>query len=215
MKSSLISLSILFGLLFCNCTSKNKEPKTDNTTKESKAKNQIQQIDSSQVKKTDPLSEKDQILFIRAQFAEISKGIQNKKYELIEFKVEEEGTFIDYTRAQNKGKNKFLSISYCSDHGCEKTSYYFNEGKLLFKFFEKSNWFGETDELFEFRTYYMDNTSFKCLERSHKGPGGYEAISDQLQNTQQIEKTCSEKFDFASINNLLELTEENGPNYFE
>lgn len=207
-----VILYILFTAIFiCACAEESQSPipqkNTDTVLTPPILEDTLKEVQPQR-------THEEQINFIRQQYTQITEGTSSKTYDLIEFKHELEGTFIDYQRATKNGKNRFMSVSQCSDHGCTKTSYYFSNGKIIFKFEEESHWVGNTDILSEKRTYYLNNKSFKCLSRKLEGPGGYEAVKNSLQKTPQTSSECNESFDFAPIKDLLSLTPQTGPTYF-
>lgn len=156
----------------------------------------------------------EQIKFIREKFGTITTNRDNGNYSTIKFTVDDGGEFINYERSNKDDEVKFFSISYCSDHGCETTSYYFWDDQLIFRFIESSSWVGNTDEVYEKRTYYLDEIEIRCLEREHSGTGGYDKVKAQLAKIKQQTLDCSDTFDRSTISGLLNLTEDKAEEFF-
>lgn len=164
---------------------------------------------------TPQLTKEEQIQFIRKEFSYITSGVSSGEFNVTQFKSESEGTFIDYQRAEENEEIRLLSLSQCSDHGCDKTSYYFSDNKIIFVFKENSRWVGNQDELTEERIYYANDTSFNCLSRNLNGTGGYNKVHEDLQQIDQTETVKAEQFNYASIQEMFLLNDSTGPNYFK
>ncbi len=166
----------------------------------------VDYVQSIQLKRSS--NTEDRIVYIREKFAHITSGIKSGTYDTTHIQHAVGGEFANYERATFEDEIRFMSVAYCSDHGCVKTSYYFWEGALIFKFVEDSHWVMHTDEIVEKRTYYDNEQEIKCLERTAKGTGGYEVIKKKIGKTKQNEIPCSDRLDRSSMEALLQLTKE-------
>ncbi len=155
-----------------------------------------------------------QIKFIREKFGIITKKMETDAYSTVEFQVEGGGEFVVYKRSMDGADIRFLSVAKCHDHGCDKTSYYFWDNKLIFKYDENSLWVGRTDEVSEFRTYYLNESEIKCLTREKKGAGGYDEVKKLLSKTSQTKVNCHSLFNRKSIEGLLGLTKDKAAAFF-
>ncbi|WP_143525199.1 hypothetical protein [Labilibacter marinus] len=149
---------------------------------------------------------KDQIDFIKEKYAFIESEIKSQNYPLIEWVNETDGGTSTFKRAMDGDKVMYAYSSDCSDHGCNQSSYYFWDNKLIFKFDQNSSWVGQVDEISEKRTYYLNETAFLCLERTKTGSGGYDAVNQLLSKMPQDTLPCNSVFDRSSIKEILEFT---------
>lgn len=162
--------------------------------------------ESTQIKtetKTEPI---DQIEFIREKYALIESKMEANPSSIIELITKTETGSITYKRAMDGENIIYAYSSDCDDHGCSKSSYYFWDNKLIFKFDQSSSWVGQSDKITEKRTYYLDETEILCLERSKTGSGGYNAINQLLSKVPQDTLQCNNIFDRSTIKEILELT---------
>lgn len=146
--------------------------------------------------------------FIKEKFSTITSHMKSGDYTNIEFEVDGNGVVAQYRRAMEGEELRFISVAYCSDHGCDKTSYYFWGDQLIFSFVENSHWVGNTDNIYEKRSYYYDLEEIKCLEREISGEGGFDAVKKQLAGKAQTTLPHGKFFDRESIQNFVDLTEE-------
>ena len=164
--------------------------------------------------KVDAKDVKSQITFIREKFSLINSKIASGAYTTSEFQIEGSGEFIPYKRSMEGKEVRFMSVAYCSDHGCDQTSYYFWDDKLIFSFAEKSFWVGNQDELSENRTYYLDQKEIRCLFRTLKGTGGYDKVKKQLGSLPNENVECGDVLDHTELDKMLVLTKETANAYF-
>lgn len=148
------------------------------------------------------------ITFIREKFGIITGKMKSDDYRIIEFDQEIQEEFVKYKRAMDGDQIRFLSINTCTGHGCYKTSYYFWDDQLFFKYDENSHWVGQSDVVSESRSYYQNEKEIRCLTRKMSGSDGYDAVKEQLASKPHITLACESMFNRASINNLLTLTKE-------
>lgn len=147
-----------------------------------------------------------QVLFIREKHDIITSKMVSGAYTSLELEEEFGGGFSTYKRSMDGEQIRFASVQTCHDHGCDETSYYFWDDKLIFKFEEGSFWVGNADEVSEKRTYYLNENEIRCLTRSIKGPEGYEATKKSLAKKIQDTLQCNAQFDRATIKKALEFT---------
>ncbi len=150
------------------------------------------------------------ILFV----ARLDEKAAAGQFEKIAFEVEEGGGFTQYERSMDGASIKLLSVANCSDHGCDRSTYYFSENQLVMELNAKSYWVGQQDRITENRTYFANESEILCLERKLEGEGGYDAVLKELQNLPHIEVKCGEAFNVSSLDELKTLTEENAEAYF-
>ncbi len=151
---------------------------------------------------------------VNREMRQIDEKMAANRFQDIAFEIEEGGGFIEYKRSMEGTSLKYLTVAYCSDHGCDRSSYYFSDDQLILKLDEKSHWVGNTDEIEEQRRYFGGQQEFLCMKRTAKGEGGYDSVLKQLQAMPWIEVRCGEAFDVSGIEGLKELTAENAAAYF-
>ncbi|WP_025743303.1 hypothetical protein [Aquimarina pacifica] len=151
------------------------------------------------------LQPKDQIEFIRENHALIESKIESETYSVIESVNETEIGTITYKRVVNGDKIIYAYSANCNDHGCNKSSYYFWDNKLIFKLDQNSSWVDRSDKISEKRTYYLDETEILCLQRTKTGSGGYDAVNQLLNKVPQDTLQCNSVFDRSTIKEILEF----------
>lgn len=156
-----------------------------------------------------------QVVAINREVGRIDEKIAANQLQEVEVEIEEGGGFIKYKRHMEGNALKLLEVAYCSGHGCDQSSYYFLEDKLILKLVEKSHWVGNTDKIEEKRRYFDRQQEIFCAERSAEGEGGYDVVLKKLESFQLTEVKCGEPFDVTSIDELKGLTEENAAAYFQ
>lgn len=205
------SLAFLL-IIFSSCT--NDKPRSEpHSISESIAvdsstvkKVETVSIDSSSIALAEPTLE-EKIELIREKFNLINNEITAGAYTIIEFKVDGKKGVIQYKRVMDGEEIRFLSVTYNSTFGSDKTSYYFWEDLVVFQFQENTQWVDHQDYISEKRTYYYGEEVIKCLQREIKETGGYDQVKQKLANTAQTILPKEGKFDRETIKNLIDLTE--------
>ncbi len=131
-----------------------------------------------------------------------------KEYNITEFDVDGNGEIVRYKRAMDGDHLRFMSLAYCSDHGCDKTSYYFWDEQLLFEYQENSHWVGNTDKVYERRNYYYDLEQIRSIEREMSGGGGYDKVKKQLAAKAQTTLPLGQPFDMDEIIIYFDISQE-------
>ncbi|MFT4787180.1 MAG: hypothetical protein ACI8RL_002283, partial [Cyclobacteriaceae bacterium] len=142
-----------------------------------------------------------QITFIREKFGVIEGKMQSDDYLFIEFDKGNQ----QVKRAMDGNQIRFLSVVECEGHGCTTTSYYFWNDQLFFKF-EEGGYGDDRTTVTETRTYYQNEKSIRCINRTLSGSGGYDALKKQLASEPQITLPWGSVFDRSSIADLLTQT---------
>lgn len=158
-----------------------------------------------------PQNKKDtqsEIDFIKEKFSTITSKMDVGEYANTEFEVEGIGVVAQYKRAMDGDELRFMSLAYCSDHGCDKTSYYFWDKQVILEFVENSYWVGNTDEIFEKRNYYYDLEQVRSIEREISGPGGYDKVKKQLASKVQRTLPLGQPFDMDKITTYFDISKE-------
>lgn len=146
--------------------------------------------------------------FIREKFGTITSKMETGEYTNTEFDVDGNGEVVQYKRAMDGDQLRFMSLAYCSDHGCDKTSYYFWDDQLIFEFQESSHWVGNTDKVSEKRNYYYDLEQIRSIEREMSGGGGYDKVKKQLAGKAQTTLPLGQPFDMNKIIIYFDISEE-------
>jgi hypothetical protein len=152
------------------------------------------------------LQPEGQLAFIREKYALIESNMASETYAVTNLVKEMEGISITYKRAMDGENIMYTYSSDCHDHGCNESSYYFWDNKLIFKFDQNSSWVGQSDVVSEKRTYYLNETAFLCLQKTNTGPGGYDAVNKQLSKMPNDTLQCNNIFDRSTIKEHLTFT---------
>lgn len=156
-----------------------------------------------------------QVVAINREVGQIDEKVVANRFQDVMYEMEEGGGFVKYQRSSENNSLKFITVAYCTGHGCERTSYYFSQDKLLLILEENSQWVGNTDKIREKRRYFDRQQEIFCAERAAEGEGGYDVVRRKMETFQLTEVKCGESFDMAGIETLKDLTEETAASYFQ
>ncbi len=214
---TILALGVLLSsMAFQSCTSNSSvneqdavvvpenSEKTDTNTTSNDA--DIEKVNKESAESSNRVEE--QIALIKDKFSVISEDMKAGKYKDEKYETECGGGITKLNKAMDGSDLRFLSKNDCSDHGCTKTSYYFWEGALLFKFIESSYWVGTTDEVEQKRIYYKDGQVIRCLQKKTSGTKGYDAAIKALSNMKNAPGECEDKDEMAYLKNLVHLADQ-------
>lgn len=164
-------------------------------------------------------SDEEQIAFIREVFGLVTEAQAAGEDQKYEFEIGDGGGFLQYERSTVGNRNSseaytHLSVADCSDHGCDKTSYYFYYDELIFSFREEGYGVLHEDQLTETRTYYRDEFPISCLYKTYKGTEGQEAVTEKLASLPNEEIPCEPQYSVSQIKEMLQLNKGNAAAYF-
>ncbi len=146
--------------------------------------------------------------FVQEQVQNTNHNMASGTFTNIEFDVDgKEGTVAHYQRAMDGEELRFFSLAYCSDHGCDFTSYYFFGGQLLLESKEKTHSAGTTNTIYEKNTYYFNLTPIHSYERELSAEEPYGAVKSQLANQTPMDLPLGPPFNLNPIITLFDISQ--------
>lgn len=145
--------------------------------------------------------------FVKEKVDTINSKMDAEAYTAIACEVDgTKGKVAHFKRSMDGDQLRFISVAYCTDLGCDKTSYYFWDYQLIFELIENEHSVGNTDSIYEKRNYYYDLAQIKSMEREMSGTEGYEEVKKQLTDMEYAVLTPGQPFNLDNIVTLFDLT---------